>query len=225
LTLLHFSIEYVKGGSMVEGMEKKLNPGEVLFNEGEQGDVMYLIREGKIKITKGKGEDEKVLAVLKEGDFFGEMAIIDGSPRSAGAIAATPVSLLVIDKETFQSKIRENPLIHYVLETLSRRLRTTDEQIKMLTIKSEERRVVAYIITKAKEAGKKTDQGIEITPFSFENLAHMTGIREDKIKNYVTNLVRANLITLKENTMTIKGVEDLDDYLRYIALKEKFERP
>ncbi|KPL15926.1 hypothetical protein AMJ74_00270 [candidate division WOR_3 bacterium SM1_77] len=210
---------------MVEGMEKKLNPGEVLFNEGEQGDVMYLIREGKIKITKGKGEDEKVLAVLKEGDFFGEMAIIDGSPRSAGAIAATPVSLLVIDKETFQSKIRENPLIHYVLETLSRRLRTTDEQIKMLTIKSEERRVVAYIITKAKEAGKKTDQGIEITPFSFENLAHMTGIREDKIKNYVTNLVRANLITLKENTMTIKGVEDLDDYLRYIALKEKFERP
>lgn len=209
---------------MVEGMEKKLNPGDVLFNEGEQGDVMYLIREGKIKITKGKGEDEKVLAVLKEGDFFGEMAIIDGSPRSAGAIAATPVSLLVIDKETFQSKITENPLIHYVLETLSRRLRTADEQIKMLTIKSEERRVVAYIITKAKEAGKKTDQGIEITPFSFENLAHMTGIQEDKIKNYVTNLVRANLVTLKENTMTIKGVEDLDDYLRYIALKEKFER-
>ena len=210
---------------MVEGMEKKLNPGEVLFNEGEQGDVMYLIRQGKIKITKGKGEEEKVLAVLKEGDFFGEMAIIDGSPRSAGASAATPVSLLVIDKETFQSKIRENPLIHYILETLSRRLRTADEQIKMLTIKSEERRVVAYIITKAKEAGKKTDQGIEISPFSFENLAHMTGIHEDKIKNYVTNLVRANLVTLKDNTMTIKGVEDLDDYLRYIALKEKFERP
>ena len=210
---------------MVEGMEKKLNPGEVLFNEGEQGDVMYLIREGKIKITKGKGEDEKVLAVLKEGDFFGEMAIIDGSPRSAGAIAATPVSLLVIDKESFQSKIRENPLIHYILETLSRRLRTTDEQIKMLTIKSEERRVVAYIITKAKEAGKKTEQGIEISPLSFENLAHMTGIQEDKIKNYVTNLVRANLVTLKDNIMTVRGVEDLDDYLRYIALKEKFERP
>ncbi len=209
---------------MVEGMKKKLDPGEVLFNEGDQGDVMYLIREGKIKITKGKGEDEKVLAVLKEGDFFGEMAIIDGSPRSAGAIAASPVSLLVIDKETFQSKIKENPLIHYVLETLSRRLRTTDEQIKMLTIKSEERRVVAYIITKAKETGKKTDQGIEITPFSFENLAHMTGIAEDKIKNYVTNLVKANLITLIDKTMIIKGVEDLDDYLRYIALKEKFER-
>jgi len=210
---------------MVEGMEKKLKPGDILFHEGDKGDVMYLIREGKIKITKGEGEDEKVLAVLKEGDFFGEMAIIDGSPRSAGAIATTPVSLLVIDKETFKSKIKENPLIEYVLETLSRRLRTTDEQIRLLTIKSEERRVVAYVITKAKEIGKKTDQGIEITPFSYENLAHLTGIEANKIKSYVENLEHANLIALKENTLTIKSVEDLDDYLRYIALKEKFGKP
>ena len=209
---------------MVEGMEKKLADGEVLFREGERGDVMYLIREGKIKITKGGDDDEKVLAVLKEGDFFGEMAIIDGSPRSASAIAATPASLLVIDKETFRSKIRENPLIEYVLETLTKRLRTTDEQIRLLTIKSEERRVVAYIITKAKETGTKVDAGIQITPFSLENLAHLTGIDEGKIKGYVDNLVKANLVTLADNAMTIRGVADLDDYLRYIALKEKFER-
>jgi CRP/FNR family cyclic AMP-dependent transcriptional regulator len=213
-----------KGGCMVEGMEKKLADGEVLFREGERGDVMYLIREGKIKITKGRDDEEKVLAVLKEGDFFGEMAIIDGSPRSASAIAATPASLLVIDKETFKSKIRENPLIEYVLETLTKRLRTTDEQIRLLTIKSEERRVVAYIITKAKESGTKVSEGIEITPFSLENLAHLTGIDEGKIKGYVDNLVNANLVTLSDNSMTIRGVGDLDDYLRYIALKEKFER-
>jgi CRP-like cAMP-binding protein len=209
---------------MVEGMEKKLADGEVLFREGEKGDVMYLIREGKIKITKGGDDDEKVLAVLKEGDFFGEMAIIDGSPRSASAIAATPASLLVIDKETFKSKIRENPLIEYVLETLTKRLRTTDEQIRLLTIKSEERRVVAYIITKAKETGTQVTDGIQITPFSLENLAHLTGIDEGKITGYVDNLVKANLVTLGDNAMTIRGVADLDDYLRYIALKEKFER-
>lgn len=209
---------------MVEGMEKKLEPGEVLFEEGERGDVMYLIREGKIKITKGKGEDEKVLAVLKEGDFFGEMAIIDGSPRSAGASAASLVSLLVIDKETFKSKIKENPLIEYVLETLSRRLRTTDEQIRLLTIKSEERRIVAYIITKAKETGKRTESGIEIADFSYENLTHITGIEQEKIQHYIKNLEQAKLMTLKDNVLTIKAVEDLDEYLRYIALKEKFGR-
>lgn len=209
---------------MVEGMEKKLEQGEVLFDEGDKGEVMYLIREGKIKITKGSGGDEKVLAVLKEGDFFGEMAIIDGSPRSAGAVAASPASLLVIDKETFKSKIKENPLIEYVLETLARRLRTTDEQIRLLTIKSEERRIVAHIITKAKESGKKTDVGIEVANFSHENIAHITGIEQDKIQNYLKNLEQAKLITLRDNTLIIKAVEDLDEYLRYIALKEKFGR-
>ncbi len=209
---------------MVEGMEKKLEQGEVLFDEGEKGDVMYLIREGKIKITKGKDEDEKVLAIMKEGDFFGEMAIIDGSPRSAGAIAASTVSLLVIDKETFKSKIKENPLIEYVLETLSRRLRTTDEQIRLLTIKSEERRIVAYIITKAKETGTKTDAGIEIPGFSYENVTHITGIEQEKVEKYVKNLQLARLMSLKDNILTIKAVEDLDEYLRYIALKEKFAR-
>lgn len=209
---------------MVEGMEKKLEAGEVLFDEGDKGDVMYLIREGKIKITKGKGEDEKVLAVLTEGDFFGEMAIIDGSPRSASAIAAAPTSLLVIDKETFKSKLKENPLIEYTLETLTRRLRKTDEQIKLLTIKSEERRIIAYITTKAKESGEKTDEGIKITPFSFEDLVHTTGIKEDKLKDYIKKLEQANLVKIRDDSMIIKGVENLDDYLRYIALKEKFER-
>ncbi|UCG91755.1 MAG: Crp/Fnr family transcriptional regulator [candidate division WOR-3 bacterium] len=209
---------------MVEGMERKLEAGEVLFDEGDKGDVMYLIREGKIKITKGQGEDEKVLAILKEGDFFGEMAIIDGSPRSASAIAVTPTSLLVIDKETFKSKLKENPLIEYTLETLTRRLRTTDEQIKLLTIKSEERRIIAYITTKAKETGEQVDEGIKITPFSLENLAQITGIREEKVKDYVKKLEQANLVKIQDDSMIIKGVEDLDDYLRYIALKEKFEK-
>lgn len=209
---------------MVEGMEKKLTSGEVLFKEGDKGDVMYLIREGKIKIAKGHGDDEKVLAVLKEGDFFGEMAIIDNSPRSASAIAASEVSLLVIDKDTFRSKIKENPLIEYVLETLSRRLRTTDEQIRLLTIKSEERRVVAFIITKAKEIGKKIDTGIQITPLSDGTVAHITGIEEGKIRNYIDNLQKAGLVTRQENALVIRGIEDLDDYLRYIALKEKFEK-
>uniref|UniRef100_A0A7C4TCJ3 Crp/Fnr family transcriptional regulator n=1 Tax=candidate division WOR-3 bacterium TaxID=2052148 RepID=A0A7C4TCJ3_UNCW3 len=209
---------------MVEGMEKKLNAGEVLFNEGDRGDVMYLIKEGQIKITKGKGPDERVLAVLKEGDFFGEMAIIDGSPRSATATAVVPTSLLIIDKETFKAKIRENPLIEYILETLTKRLRNADEQIKLLTIKSEERRVVAYIITKAKEGGKSVPEGIEISPFSFDQMAYTTGIEVNKIKDYVNKLAQVNLVTLKGNALIVKGVADLDDYLRYIALKEKFEK-
>lgn len=209
---------------MVEGMEKRLNAGEILFNEGDKGDVMYLIKEGQVKITKGMGPDERVLAVLKEGDFFGEMAIIDGSPRSATATAIVPTSLLIIDKETFKAKVRENPLIEYILETLTKRLRNADEQIKLLTIKSEERRVVAYIITKAKESGKSIPEGIEVSSFSLEQMAYTTGIEVNKIKEYLGKLNQANLMVIKENGFIIKSIADLDDYLRYIALKERFEK-
>ncbi len=207
-----------------EGKIKKLSSGEVLFHEGEVGDMMYLIRQGKIKIVKGKGEEEKVLAILKEGDFFGEMAIIDGSPRSASAIAVDDVVLLMIDKETFHSKIKENPLISYVLETLSRRLRAADEQIKLLMIKSEERRVIALLLTRGKESGKKTNGGVEISPFSIESFTNLVGIELDKVKDFIGRLVSARLISIEGDRLIIKNIADLEDYLRYITLKEKFER-
>jgi CRP-like cAMP-binding protein len=207
-----------------EGKLRKLSPGDVLFREGDTGDMMYLIRQGKIKIVKGRGEEEKVLAVLKEGDFFGEMAIIDGSPRSATAVAVDEVGLLTIDKETFHSKIRENPLISYVLETLSRRLRAADEQIKLLMIKSEERRVIALLLTRGKETGKKIDGGVEISPFSLEAFTNMVGIEFAKVKEFVDRLVSARLMSFEGDKLSIKSIADLEDYLRYITLKEKFER-
>ncbi len=207
-----------------EGKMKKLSGGEMLFREGDTGDVMYLIRQGRIKIIKAMGDEEKVLAVLKEGDFFGEMAIIDGSPRSAAAIAVDDVTLLMIDKETFHSKIRENPLISYILETLSRRLRAADEQIKLLMIKSEERRVIALLLTRAKEIGKKNNGGVEISPFSLEWFANLVGIEFDKVKEFIDRLAKSRLITLEGDRLSIKSIADLEDYLRYITLKEKFER-
>ncbi len=207
-----------------EGKMKKLNPGEVLFNEGEIGEVMYLIRQGKVKIVKGKGEEGKVLAVLKEGDFFGEMAIIDNSPRSATAIAVDEVTLLGIDKETFHSKIRENPLISYILETLSRRLRGADEQIKLLMIKSEERRVIALLLTRGKEAGRKINGGVEVSPFSIDGFTNMVGIEFAKVREFIDRLINARLIAIEGDKLAIKSIADLEDYLRYITLKEKFER-
>ena len=71
------------------GYEKHLRSGEVLFKEGAQGDEMYLIRSGKIRIVKDLEGTQKTLAVIGEGEFFGEMALLDKRPRSASAIAET----------------------------------------------------------------------------------------------------------------------------------------
>lgn len=204
------------------GFEKQLNTGEVLFKDGDRGDEMYLIKSGKIRISKSAGEVEKTLAVLKEGDFFGEMSVIDGSPRSATATAIEPAELVIFDREVFMNQVRENPLIEYVLHTLIRRLRDADEQIKFLLIKNEEKRLIAMLLTKARE-GTQTDKGILIDfSFSYENLADLVGTTIEKTKSIVDNLLKTNLITIKSDKIYIDNQRNLEEYLSYITLKEKF---
>lgn len=204
------------------GFEKQLNTGEVLFKDGDRGDEMYLIKSGKIRISKSAGEVEKTLAVLKEGDFFGEMSVIDGSPRSATATAIEPAELVIFDREVFMNQVRENPLIEYVLHTLIRRLREADEQIKFLLIKNEEKRLIAMLLTKARE-GTQTDKGILIDfSFSYENLADLVGTTIEKTKSIVDNLLKTKLIIIESDKIYVDNQRSLEEYLSYITLKEKF---
>ena len=204
------------------GYEKQLNTGEVLFKDGDPGDEMYLIKSGKIRISKPAGDVEKTLAVLKEGDFFGEMSVIDGSPRSATATAIEPAELVIFDREVFMNQVRENPLIEYVLHTLIRRLRETDEQIKYLLIKNEEKRLIAMLLTKARE-GTQTDKGLLVgMSFSYDTLADIVGTTEEKTKEIVENLLKGKLVEIEGDKLYVRNQRNLEEYLSYITLKEKF---
>ncbi len=205
--------------------EKVLKPGEILFREDDPGDRMYLIKSGKIKITKGGGDVEKTLAYLKEGDFFGEMAIIDESPRSATAIAVDETRLVIIDREAFRNQVKKSPLIEYILETLTHRLRATDEQIKFLLIKNEEKRLVSMLLTKVKEEGVECEKGILIkTHFSYENFGDLIGVDQQKGKDLIQKFVRSGLIEIEGEHVIVKSLEDLEEYFRYISLRERFEK-
>ncbi|HAV92196.1 TPA: hypothetical protein DCW38_03335 [candidate division WOR-3 bacterium] len=206
------------------GIEKSLKNGEILFREGDVGDEMYLIKSGKMKIIKKVGEDTKILAVLSEGDFFGEMAIIDGSSRSATAVSDGDTQLITFDKSAFKKKIGEEPLIEYIVTELTRRLRSTDEQIKFLMIKSDEKRLIAFLITKAQEEGIKQDDGSILLnfAFSYDGIAPVVGMGSEKLKRLVDNLEKSNLISIYNDKLIVKNVKNLEEYLRYISLKEKY---
>ncbi len=106
--------------------------GTALFRAGDDGDAMYLIESGCVRIAvTDDDEKEIVLAELARGDFFGEMAIIDGKQRSADAVIAEDARLAVLSRENFLRFIRNNPLV--ALEMLSAtfsRLRTTDKMLQ-----------------------------------------------------------------------------------------------
>jgi hypothetical protein len=105
--------------------------GEYVFREGDIGTEMFIIHEGQVEILKRIGGEERQLAVLEKGDFFGEMSLLEELPRAASARALTAAKLLEINGSTFDRMLRNNPEIAVrMMRKLSRRLRQTDELLQ-----------------------------------------------------------------------------------------------
>jgi CRP-like cAMP-binding protein len=111
----------------------RFKTGHVLFNEGDDGEDMYIVQSGKVAIKKKLREGVATLAVLEKGDFFGEMVILERAPRSATAEVVEPGDLIVINGETFGDMIRANPEIAVrMMRKQSIRLRETNRQLESL---------------------------------------------------------------------------------------------
>ena len=112
--------------------------GEKIFSDGDQGEAMYTILKGEVRISKSiPGLGEEALAILKEGHYFGEMALLDDEPRSADAWAGSTCLLSVISKAdllalTERSPTLEAELLRSFVRTLSRRLRAANSKVTFL---------------------------------------------------------------------------------------------
>ncbi|MGE6757606.1 cyclic nucleotide-binding domain-containing protein [Corallococcus sp. AB049A] len=110
--------------------------GDFLFREGDAGQDMFILTDGKVRISKSvPGIGEEALAILEPGQYFGEMAVIEDSPRSADAIAHTGCTVWVIERAKLDQLMFTDKDLAYVLlwtfvRTLSERLRETNDKIK-----------------------------------------------------------------------------------------------
>lgn len=136
------SFEQLAQNRLFEGIESdlldKISPdvrvvqigeGEIIFREGDPGDLLYLVGEGSVKISKsGRGGQQETLGFIQSGNFFGEMALLDGKPRSAMAMAAEPTLLGMVDESTFQHILELAPsrLHMNFLRSVSERLRAVN---------------------------------------------------------------------------------------------------
>jgi CRP-like cAMP-binding protein len=124
----------------------------VLFQEGQPGHVMYIVVRGEIEIRRQIGGAERVLAVLGAGEFFGEMAILSGRPRSATAVVCMPARLLVIDGTTFEAMLRARPEIALrLIKALAGRLEATNQHVELLLLPTANHRVVQCLRHLAEE--------------------------------------------------------------------------
>jgi CRP-like cAMP-binding protein len=107
--------------------------GEVIVRQGEVGNCMYVIQQGKVEVIAEKDGKEVHLAFRGEGEFFGEMAIFDRDVRSATVRASGPARVLTVDKKNFMRRIHEDPALAFrLVETMSQRLRELNVEVTRL---------------------------------------------------------------------------------------------
>lgn len=125
------SYELRKIAEVIE--EETFMQGEILFSEGEFGDCMYFVVNGKISIFTGELPAIKVLAVFEKGDFFGEMGLYDDKPRAAAALAQSDSLLLMLRKDEFCDLISEFPMVALgIMKELNNRIRATNKKLNLI---------------------------------------------------------------------------------------------
>jgi CRP/FNR family cyclic AMP-dependent transcriptional regulator len=200
---------------------KEFKKGEVLFKEGDVGKEMFVVQAGRVNITKTVRDTEKVLATLGAGEFFGEMAILNQKPRSAGAVMADDGKLLVIDPKTFEAMIRGNVEIAVrLIKKLSDRLQEADDQIENLLLRDHNSRVVHFLMQQARR-GKDTPQG-KLVVVNLNELHNRMGLLAEEVQEAVTKTARARIIAVVPEGIVIPDLGKMQKYLEFLEMKERF---
>jgi CRP-like cAMP-binding protein len=186
--------------------QKFYDKNEIIFLEGEVGDAIYLILDGLIKVFRTvESGREKTLALLGQWDFFGEMALLDKSVRSASIQAIKTSQLLVIDREKFNNLLLKFPQISLkIIVTLSNRLREANNQIKALTFKSVKERLHLVLLDLADRYGEESKDGIVITKkITHQELANLVGTTRETITKLLNELIEGGLIIVKKRYLIL----------------------
>ena len=198
------------------GVRKSFKKDSVILFEHETGSALFVISEGKVKISRVSDDGrEVILTILNESDFFGEMAILDGLSRSANVTAMEDSELYIIQRNEFIELLQTHPEISIaLLKELTQRLRAADLKIKSLSLKDAEGKVATVILQLADDVGKIKNGTVEIEKLPLQHdLANMAGTSRETISRTLHSLVKKELIDLKGSKLRI---------LNYEAFKELY---
>jgi CRP/FNR family cyclic AMP-dependent transcriptional regulator len=208
--------------------------GTVLFEEGQPGDYMYVVQAGEVEIRRMVGETERVLAVLTPGEFLGEMAILNGRPRSATAIVRVDSRLLVIEGKTFEAMLRARPEIALrIIKALALRLDSANQQVELLLLPTPNHRVVQCLRHMAEEqlalANATLNSGTAIlVPKRAEDIATRVGLPVYEVIEVLDRLRAARLVLLAEDAgiagdgFIVPEVGKLSEFLEFLNLKDRY---
>ncbi len=197
-------------------------PGDVLFREGESGEVMFVIQSGSVRISKDVGGEQKSLAVLGPGEFLGEMAILNGRPRTATATVVEPARCLVIEAKTLESMVARNAEIALrLIKKLAKRLDSADTLVEILMHRDPKARVMLALSRHADAFGEPTVEGIRIRTTA-EEISREVGVDVSVANEVIARLRRLRLVTEEPGALVVADVGRLQDFLEFLEMPQKF---
>ena len=189
--------------SKVSG-RKRAERGAFVVRAGENTDSLYILLAGRAKVTNTDEEGrEIILAWLGPGEFFGEMGLIDGSPRSANVVAAEPCELLFLSKEAFQRCLQDNfQVTQKLMKTLVLRLREADRKIESLALLDVYGRVARLLLDMSEVVEERR---VVKKKISKQDMAKMIGASREMVSKVMRDLELSGYIRYEDDVLVIPG--------------------
>jgi len=187
---------------------RTFDKGQLIILAEEPGDTLFIVRRGQVKVslTHASGK-EFILSLLGEGEFFGELALLDERPRSASVVAIEETELFMLKRADFLQLIAKVPAIAVaLLEELAARLRRTDEQVGGLALLDVHNRVARTLLRLAADRGRECDDGLIIQQrLTHQQLANMAGTTRETVTRVLKQLERDGYIRSEGRDIIVLG--------------------
>jgi CRP/FNR family transcriptional regulator, cyclic AMP receptor protein len=201
---------------MSVAVEHEYPAGRAVLMEDAWGNAVYFVASGWVKVRRhaATGEESAALAILGRGDFFGEMAVLDESPRSTDVIALTPVKLLSVAAGRFVQILFKDPQLHHrMLQLMVRRLRQTNYRFQ-LRDQPPAVKLVHTLVALSEAYGQETSEGIEIVNLSPKDLADVSDVTIEEAgkileKLGVKGLIKSNADQPLMHVLQLKQMQQI----------------
>jgi CRP/FNR family cyclic AMP-dependent transcriptional regulator len=194
-------------------------PQSMIFHKGDPGESMMAVIRGKVKIcTHSADGKELVLNIINRGSLFGEIALLDGEPRTADAIALEETDLLVLERSKFLPFLSEHPdVILRLLAVICKRLRQTSEHLEDTLFLEAPGRLARCLLRLGHAFGKPAGEGMLLDiKLSQQQLGSLVGVSRESVNKHLGEWQRDGLIAVERGIITLRNQRALED----VALSE-----
>jgi CRP-like cAMP-binding protein len=202
---------------------RTFHTGEIIFSEFEIGDTFYLIQTGRVQLVKITGEIERTLDILYPSEMFGEMAILENSPRSASAVAIEEVKVLEFNSQNFEILLLGNPQIALkLLKMFAKRIYDSKRRFMILTL-PEPQAKIADVFLMLDETQPDIDKSTERREFktTVEGVAHWAGMSVNEVRDILGHFTNQRRVEIFPDRIAVKNI---NDFSRFVSSRRNNSR-